>query len=358
MNIVHVYRSMGQGGAQKVILQLCKAQREEGHNVWVISAGGYYVEDLENMGVTHIGIPDIASKKPQDIISCIKIIRRICKMIKEGVVHSHHRSAAFDAQLACKGLRGIKLIYTSHNVFSGKKQLLRIALHNTTVIAVGKDVKENLTEYYGLPEGQVEVICNSVERSEEVNSTPLFHREAEVLYVGFVGRLTEVKGVDILIKALAEIGEQNKNIYLYIIGDGDKADVYKNLVTSLNLKTVFFTGYRKDATNLIGQFDVLVLPSWQEGFPLTIIEAFAQGKAVIASNIPGNNELVHSEENGILFKAGDSHELAGIILYLYNNPMKLKELGNSALDNYNKNYSYERFIEKYREAYRSSGVSI
>lgn len=355
MNIVHVYRSMGQGGAQKVILQLCNAQRKQGHNVWVISAGGIYEKDLKELGVVHIEIPDIASKQPLDIIKCIKTIRNLCKEIGNGIVHTHHRSAAFDAQIACRGLSEIKLLYTSHNVFAGMRHMLRFALKKTYVVAVGEDVKDNLVNYYGLPEKQVIVIRNSVEKPLIDATAHMFEREEGGFYIGFIGRLAEVKGVDVLIKAVKGLDD---SVRIYIIGDGEKAEEYKRLTESLNIKSVHFTGYRKDAMNLIAQFDVIVLPSWQEGFPLTIVESFASGKAVIASNIPGNNELVHDSENGMLFSPGDSDELKRMITELRDNPEKLKALSENARTDYEDNYSFTSFIEKYEVAYKRAGEFV
>lgn len=357
MNIVHIYRSMGQGGAQKVILQLCKAQVNDGNRVWVISSGGFYEEDLREMGVTHISIPDIASKNPIDILKCMRIIRKASKEIKTGIVHTHHRSAAFDVQIACRGLKNIHLLYTSHNVFSGKCRMLRFALHKTHVVAVGEDVKKNLVDYYGVPEKQVTVICNSVEKPDYNNKNALYERQEGAIYVGFIGRLTQVKGVDVLIKAFAKIEESRKNIKLFIIGDGEKAKEYKRLVEELELETVQFTGYRKDAMSLIASFDFIVLPSWQEGFPLTIIESFAYGKPVIATNIPGNNELVSEGKNGLLISPGDFEELSNKIIELCNSPSEIKRMGENALSDYKEKYSYDAFIERYRIVYKKAGES-
>lgn len=353
MNIIHVYRSMGQGGAQKVILQLCKSQVSDNNRVWVISSGGFYEEDLREMGVTHIRIPDISSKNPKNIISCYRIIKNICRELKEGVIHTHHRSAAFLAQIACRSLEKIHLIYTSHNVFTGKKLLLRYALKNTTVIAVGSDVEKNLTDYYGIPKQQIVIIRNSVEKEEDNESCTLFERIPGHINVAFIGRLTKVKGVDVLLQAYKLAEKANPDVELHIIGDGDKSEEYKNLSQELRLKSVRFYGYRKDAKQLIRQFDFLVLPSWQEGFPLTIIEAFAYGRTVIASDIPGNSEIIKDGNNGLLFTPGNYTELAEKITLLCKDSALLNHLCIKALDDYEKNYSYKTFIEKYKKAYKT-----
>ena len=271
-------------------------------------------------------------------------------------MHTHHRSAAFDAQIATRGLKNIHLLYTSHNVFFGKRKILQFALRKTIVVAVGNDVKDNLTGYYHIPEDRVLVIRNSIEKSESQYDGELFDRREGYVHACFLGRITEVKGVDVLLKAFAKVEASGQRICLAIIGDGNRADDYKKLAVELNLKEVYFAGYRKNAAALIDQFDFVILPSWQEGFPLTIIESFASGKPVIASNIPGNNEVIKDRENGLLFTPGNTEELAQKILLLCNDQDLLSEMGDAAQKEYDNSFSYQVFINNYKEAYRIAGA--
>lgn len=84
---------MGQGGAEKVVYQLCKDNKKA--TQFVASCGGKYVEELNKVGVKHIMIPDIDRKNPVLILKTIVILLRTIKKYKIDIVHSHHRMAAF-----------------------------------------------------------------------------------------------------------------------------------------------------------------------------------------------------------------------------------------------------------------------
>ena len=87
---------------------------------------------------------------------------------------------------------------------------------------------------------------------------------------------------------------------------------------------------RDDISDLLKKFDLFLLPSRYEGLPLVILEAMASGLAIIGSDIAGCKEVIRHNENGLLFKNEDHHDLANKILYLYNNRENIKILAQDA----------------------------
>lgn len=356
MNIMHISRSMGQGGAQKIVYQLCKDTGSNNKHI-VISKGGEYVDKMIKEGIQHIEIPDIASRNPVNIIICIlKIFISVIKYDID-IIHSHHRTAALYAKIINLFIPKFLLVYTAHNVFFNRKYIMRFSLRNTAIIAVGMGVKNNLIEIYGIPGEDIKVIYNAVEvpviKEKNLNSHLKLLNKDNIL-IGSIGRISKQKGIDIFLKSLSIVMENNEHIFGVIIGDGEDMDEMKKLSHSLKISgRVVFLGYQRYINELISQLDFIVLSSRWEGLPLTPIETFANGKTIIASDISGNNEVVQNEINGLLFEIDNYTDLADKILFLIHNNVLKEELEKRALITFHEKYSYKMFKENYSNLYNS-----
>ena len=143
-----------------------------------------------------------------------------------------------------------------------------------------------------------------------------------------------------------------KDIRLFIVGDGELRNELENKVKELDLQdSVTFLGYRKDIVECINSFDFCVLPSVFEGFGLVAIEAFMNSKTLVATDIPGLNEVV-TNKNGILVPAKDPAALASAIDKLAMDATLRQELASQAKKDYENKFSYPLFLENYRELYR------
>ena len=139
-NILFLVRTMGLGGTENVVLQLCEILCDKVKKIVVCSSGGVHEEKLKTLGISHYTIPDIASKKTKDMLKIYLAIRTIIKNEKITIIHSHHRMAAFYAQLAAP--KEVVKIANAHNTFNDKRKLTKFAYHNTKIVAVGEWLKE------------------------------------------------------------------------------------------------------------------------------------------------------------------------------------------------------------------------
>jgi len=143
-----------------------------------------------------------------------------------------------------------------------------------------------------------------------------------------------------------------KDIRLFIVGEGELREELENKVKELDLQdSVIFLGYRKDIVECINSFDFLVSSSLFEGLALNVIETFMNGKTMVATNIPGINEVVNAE-NGILVPAKDANAMAKAIEKMATDPRLREKLANQAKKDYENKFSYPLFLENYRELYR------
>ena len=335
------------GGAERIVYQLSSDLKDEFDSVHVASTGGLWESELAAKGIQHHKILDIDSKNPLTVLKLLTSIRQIIKKNEITIVHTHHRMAAFYIRLLKLVHPKLIHVYTAHNVFKDKLPLYGFALKNAKSVAVGEAVNKNLKEDVGITDSRV--IYNGVvlkETDDQVDEIISYGG----IKLGCIARLSEQKGLTYLLDAMSLLTV--KDIRLFIVGDGELRNELENKVKELHLQnSVTFLGYRKDIVECINSFDFCILPSVFEGFGLVAIEAFMNSKTLVATDIPGLNEVV-TNKNGILVPAKDPTALASAIDKLAMDATLRQELASQAKKDYENKFSYPLFLENYRELYR------
>ena len=346
-NILHISRTMDIGGAERIVYQLSSDLKDEFDSVHVASTGGLWESELAAQGIQHHKILDIDSKNPVTVLKLLFSIHQIIKQKGITIVHTHHRMAAFYIRLLKLVHPKLIHVYTAHNVFKDKLPLYRFALKNAKSVAVGEAVNKNLKEDVVITDSRV--IYNGVVLKETDD-----HVDEIISYggikLGCIARLSEQKGLTYLLDAMSLLTV--KDIRLFIVGDGELRNELENKVKELDLQdSVTFLGYRKDIVECINSFDFLVSSSLFEGLALNVIETFMNGKTMVATDIPGINEIVNNE-NGILVPAKNPGALAGAIDKLATDVLLRNRLAFHAKKTYEEKFSYSMFLENYRALYR------
>lgn len=341
------------GGAEKIVFQLCVDNLRD--EQIVISCGGAYVDELRNAGIKHYRIPDINNKNPLQMARCFFCILYVTKQEKIDVLHSHHRMAAFYSRLVSL-LTGAKNVYTAHSIFSDKYILTRFSIQKASVVAVGDSVKRNLIDFFRINENQITTIYNSIKIKENEPGEIILDkmRKSGKILIGIIGRIIRKKGIDTFIKGIDICRQSIPDVIGVIIGDGEDLRQMKYMVRKRRLqKNILFLGYKDNVLDIIRQLDFTVSASRHEGLPLTPIETFSQGKTIVASNIPGNNEIITDNLNGLLFEVDNEEELADKMINLINDKTLLLELEINAIKTYNEKYDYKKFIASYQKFYQN-----
>lgn len=158
----------------------------------------------------------------------------------------------------------------------------------------------------------------------------------------FIGRLTAVKGVPILIEAFTRVLDEHPNANLTLIGDGPERPSIEALISKRTLhKNISLTGYlnQKEVAQKLSQSNILVLPSFAEGVPVVLMEAMACGLPVITTRIAGIPELVEDGKSGILLPPGDTDSLTKQIIKLLKDPALCKKMGAAGCAKINTDYN-------------------
>lgn len=357
MNILHLSRTMNQGGAEKVVYQLCSGTNDIFDNIVVASCGGVYVKKLNSIKVKHYNIPDMDRK---DLISIIIILIKILIIVRKekiDVIHSHHRMASFYSLLVSTIFPRLRRIYTSHNIFNDKKKLTSFSLKGSEIVAVGNDVRKNLVNTYNVNDTNIHVIYNSIDMTTtfgkwniELNSL----KKNGCYLVGNIGRISKQKGMEYFVQAIGNVKKTIPKIKGIIIGDGEQRKNLEKLIFKLDLEEdIVLLGYQDNVLDIINQLDFVVLSSLWEGFPLTPVETFSVGKTIIATDINGTNEIVEDFYNGLLVPVQDINKLTDAIIELCTNLNLRGRLEKNAKLTYDEKYSYKKFLNMYKELYKN-----
>ena len=350
-NILYVARAPIHGGTENVVLQLCEIFQPLANKIVVCAGKGFNQEPLKRMGIKFYVIPDLENKNPLNVMKISAKLKHIVKAEDITVIHTHHRMAAFYMSLLRLYKKCI-FINTSHNTFFNKIKLTRFAYNHAHLIACGKMVKENLVNEFGLKD--VTVIHNAVKPFKgtivEESILKKYHDQGYFL-VGNVGRLTEQKGFKYFIESMPLVLKQHPKTKFVIIGSGELEGALKKEAQKIDVsQDIIWLGYRKDVQNLMSQLDLIHLSSLWEGLPLTPIEAFSVGKAVVATAVDGTIEEVKDGLNGYLVSDKESKMLAEKIVKAINNDNKLEVFAKKT---YISEFTFDIFSRAYINFYKN-----
>lgn len=363
LKILQLISSAGFYGAESVVLQLSLALRRLNCSV-VIGA-------FQNR---HNPNTDVAAVAKQygfevELFECdgrfdrrtIRAIRECLQRNQIQVLHAHGYKANFYGQLAVRGV-SVKQISTAHNWpgttlplrFYGflDRLLLRGADH---VCAVSPNVEAQLKKF-GTPSRKLSVIENGVDLDQFSNGKPVLRdlpRFQGKVIVGYVGRLVWKKGLRVLLQAAQEITRARPDVVFVFAGKGPDRTELDALVSHLGLQNkVHFLGQRSDLPDVYASFDIFVLPSFDEGMPMAVLEAMAARKPVVATRVGGIPKMVEDQVSGILVEPGNAEQFTEALIQLLEKPRKAAELGRCAFEDVQNRFSSDVMAKSYLNIYR------
>ena len=176
--------------------------------------------------------------------------------------------------------------------------------------------------------------------------------------IGVIGRLVPIKGHKYLISAIKRIIKEFDNTVFVFVGDGYLESKLERQAESIGVrKNIIFTGWRSDVAEILDIFDVLVLPSLNEGMGKVLVEGMALGKPIVASRVGGIIDLVKNGENGILVPPRDPDALEEAILKLLRNNNLARELGKDGKAKVYPEYDALVMVRQIEDLYESLLIS-
>lgn len=287
----------------------------------------------------------------------VSTLANFFKLIKKGnysVIHAHLFPVQYICSLISILVRKPIYIFTEHCLTNNRrgKKIFRIFDYLSykryhRIVCVSDMVSQSLKQWIKSISKKIVIIPNGI----PVKSC----NKNEYLYdVLLVGALRDNgKGVDILLNAVAAIGDQIGKTA--VAGDGKMMDYYVEMRAKLGLeKKVDFLGNRDDVEQLLSKSKVFVLPSRFEGMPVSILEAMAKSKAIIATKVGGIPQLIDHGVNGLLIQPENPDALARAILQVLHDHEFAKRIGSNAYSKVCKQFSIETYSKNLKDLYYST----
>ena len=297
-------------------------------------------------------------------------LRQALKRQPADIVHSH--SSFGDMAAVCLKLEGKApvLIRTLHNELRtewSRRPLRRLLFTNLLdpllfkkEIGVSQFIKDNLDARWLAKRlrRKAQTIYNALDigRFERERPDRQALRRAlgipeDAYLVGSVGRLVEQKGYDVLVEAAALVCQRSPESYFIIVGDGEQAEALKHQAAARGIAgRMIFTGPRSDVESLLETMDLFVCSSRWEGLSTVLMEAMAAGVPVVATDIPGNRELLTAGMSAWMVPAEDTGRLAEAMLYAQEHPEQARAFAQAARQEVEK-VRIERIAEQHAALY-------
>jgi glycosyltransferase involved in cell wall biosynthesis len=277
------------------------------------TTSGDWLDAAHRAGIESIHLP-LWPSSLSNALASFAAIRRLVRSQDVSLIHSHHRFVSVVGR-AVAALESLPFISTVHDLAAGNRLFTRAGI-GETVTVFSAAVANHLVEFGISPERIVRLPMGVLEDPTQVFSST----HGDVLTIAFAGRLAREKGVYVLLEAIQTISARAR-ARLIMIGDGEEREPIEEIIAAGNLNgIVTLTGPVEDVRPLLAQSDVVVVPSLREGFGRVVIEAFAAGVPVVASDTGGLHELVRDRVNGILVPPGDPMALTDAVVSILNDP--------------------------------------
>ena len=351
------------GGAAESIVKLAEFLSKKDYSILVISIGkNLYKKKLKLFGCELI---ELSSSRA--IFSIFKIrniiLKETLKKYSKIIFISNIHYSNLVSTLSCFKIKNIKLILTERSSLSElliysnffmfiKNSLIyffakKLYSFSDLVITNSEFEKKYIKKYFKL-KNVISIHPPSLDRINKENKLIKKNKKIKII---FVGRLSKEKGLDIIIKALAEI-KNFKNYIFKIYGDGKLKNKILNLISELKLKNqIIFYGFEKNKNKIFKNADLFINASHFEGLPNAIVQALNFNVFVICSDSPGGNmEVIKNGKFGLYFKNKNHKDLAKKIKKFihskknFNNKQKIRHL-----EKYTKKYCFNNYNKLIRK---------
>lgn len=323
---------------------------------------------IDRLKALNIPVHIIPSNKPFDFKVWGKV-KQLMQQEKIDLVHAHGTRANSNVFKAARSLQK-PLAYTIHGWsfhvdqpflikkirIAGEKFLVsRSDLNISVSVSNQKTGKDTISGFDSV------VINNGIDQ-QKFNADAAYadirkelNIPADAVLSLFLARFTGHKQPLVLLKAFEKALQQNPDLYLLMVGDGDEKQQALEMVKKAGIgNRVIFQQFRQDVPAVLAAADIFILPSLWEGLPIGLLEAMSMGKAIIASNVDGTTDIIEHKKNGYLIElAAMENELPSAIVSMSADAALRKELGTQARKTVKHNFNAADMTRKIEAAYHT-----
>lgn len=379
--IVRIISRLNIGGPAIHTILLSQGLNKDGYRDILIcgqasESEGDMVYFAKSRNVEPVLIPELGREVSfgRDIIAFFKIYN-ILRRERPEIVHTHTAKAGALGRLAAL-FAGVPIkVHTFHgHIFDGYFSPLKasiflwierlLAVFTDRLIIVSERVRDEMVEKLKVAKSEkCVVIPLGLDLENFFNCGKLkgsFRKQIgvddDVLLAGIVGRLVPIKNHKMFLDAALKTraGLRDKKIRFVIVGDGELNDELRRYAGDIGmLEDVIFTGWIEDLAPVYADLDIVALTSLNEGTPVSLIEAMAAGKSIVATDVGGVREILGDQYHALLAARGDVNGFADRMIRLLSNSEERDRFGAYCKANVTARYSSEQLLENIKELYRT-----
>jgi len=381
VRVLRVIARLNMGGPALHVAYLTAGLAERGYETTLVAGSLAEGEDsmafvAEGLGVDVVRIDEMQREiSPwRDAIAVIRLARLIRRQ-RPRILHTHTAKAGALGRLAALlagDARPPIVLHTFHGhvlrgYFSRPRtaafRLLErwLARGSTALVAVSPQVRDDLVQLGVAPGRRFAVVRLGIELDERVGAGAeqraecrrILGIEPERFVVGWIGRMTGVKRTQDVLLAFQRLRELGIDACLCLVGDGPERPSVERRAHDLGImRQTLFLGFQEDVAPFYAAFDALVLPSLNEGTPVSAIEALAAGCPVVATRVGGVPDVVRDNVDGFLVDPGDVSDLADRLAQLAADSRLRKHMGSAGRERVVSRYAVDRLLDDTDLLYR------
>jgi glycosyltransferase involved in cell wall biosynthesis len=382
VRVLRVIARLNMGGPALHVAYLTAGLAERGYATTLVAGSLARGEDSMAFVADELGLDvrriaelhrDISPVR--DVIAALRLARLI-RRERPQILHTHTAKAGAVGRLAALlagRARPPIVVHTFHgHVLRGYFDPVRtagfrlleqlLARTSTALVAVSPQVRDDLVALGVAPRERFAVVRLGIELADRVAADGDLRDEArrvlgiapDRFVVGWIGRMTGVKRTEDVLVAFRQLRDAGVDACLCMIGDGPDRRAVERRAHDLGvMRDTLFLGYQEEVARFYAAVDAVILPSINEGTPVTAIEALAAGRPVVATRVGGLPDVVRDGEDGFLVPAGATAELAERLARLARDPKLRERMGRAGREHVRGRYAVERLVDDVDLLYRS-----
>ncbi len=372
MKVLQVLGDSAYGGGCYRALILSKFLTENGFEVSLLSTNKETSKRFSDEGIPIVSPALITAKVSpyRDLLGLMNLTKYLRKN-KYDIVHSHTSKPGFIGRLAAHRAGIPIIIHTSHGYafddgYGFPKKFLfkyleqKASKWSDLQITISKGIKQITIDENICDDRKIKLIENGVDWQRfqaALKNRDKIRRELGIekgkSLVGVICRLSPPKLPQDFVKAVHRLKQKQINARYLIVGDGPMKPKVIELIKELKIeKDIILLGFRDDIPEILAATDIFVLPTLFEGLSMSLLEAMASGKAIIATDIPANRELLESGKDSLLVPIKDVKALEQAMLTLIKDKNQVNRMGKAALEKVIKYYSLDDTLRKILVSYK------
>jgi len=382
VKVLRVIARLNVGGPALHVAYLSAGLQERGYETTLVAGELARGEEsmafvAESRGVEVRAVSELRRQVSpfRDVVAAFRLAALI-RATRPDVVHTHTAKAGAVGRAAVV-LSGIRprpvVVHTFHgHVLRGYFgpltawgfRLLERILARTTdaLVAVSPQVRDDLVRLGVAPADKFVVVRLGIELEERVGGNGDARERTRRLLgipddrfvVGWMGRMTAVKRTDDVLLALKGLHERGVPAALCLVGDGPDRDQLEERAHELGIaRDCFSLGYQDAVADWYAAFDAMILPSANEGTPVSVIESLAAGRPVVATDVGGVSDVVRDGVDGFLVEAADVDALADRLQELAADPERRRTMGAAGRERVLHRYAVARLVDDVDRLYRA-----